>query len=375
MSDVEMSLDQDNKVETNEEIVSKEIREIADRIVKDFEVDGKTPVITEKQNKAPSGDPRDYVSVTRYRMWRTEDGGLDWDDGVLNPESEKYSDVKKVEEFKTKIFYVTTEAIDAKSKGDDTRAYQGYINTALRRWFIDDKTKMLPNLEYAQMINGEDTGQHFGIIEGTDFLLVLEQVEQLKEHGLIDEGVLSGIKDWYDKYLEWLTTSEKGLKEKNNMKNNHGVFYDLQVVQIADFVGNRNNLIEDTLQRTKHRIEKQITPDGEMPLEAERKDSYGYQLYLLNGYSKLALIAKKHNIDLWEYTPIQGGGIKKAFEYFVKNLPEPEKSPIPVDRVSQFYFTLRSAGKAYENKELFDLPKKYFPNSRMEDVLTEKMFR
>jgi hypothetical protein len=374
MSDIEMPLDQDNKVETSEEIVSKEIKVIADRIVEDFVVNGKTPVITEKQNKAPSGDPHDYASVTRYHMWRTENGGLDWDDGVPNPESEKYSDIKKVEEFKTKIFYVSTRAIEANAKGEDTKAYQGYINTALARWFVDDNTRMSPNLEYAQMINGEDTGQYFGIIEGTDFLLVLEQVEQLKEHGLIDESVLSGIKDWYSKYLVWLTTSEKGLKEKN-MENNHGVFYDLQVAQIADFVEDKNNLIEESLQRTKQRIEKQIAPNGEMPLEAKRKDSYGYQLYLLDGYSRLASISKKHNIDLWEYTPIQGGGIKKAFEYFVKNLPEPEKSPIPEDRVGQIYLTLRSAGKAYENKEYFDLPKKYFPNSRIEDVLTEEMFR
>lgn len=374
MSDVEIPLEQDNKVETNEQVVSEEIKVIADKIVEDFEVNGKTPVITEKQNEAPSENPHDYVSVTKYRMWRTGNGGLDWDDGVPNPESEKYSDIKKVEEFKTKIFYVSTRVIEAKEKGEDTKAYQDYINTALARWFVDDNTKMSPNLEYAQMINGEDTGQYFGIIEGTDFLLVLEQVQQLKEQGLIDESVLSGIKDWYGKYLVWLTTSEKGLKEKN-MENNHGVFYDLQIAQLAEFVGNKDNLLEESLQRTKQRIEKQITPNGEIPLEAKRKDSYGYQLYLLDGYSKLASIGKKHNIDLWEYTPIQGGGIRKAFEYFVKNLPEPEKTPIPKERVSQLYITFRSAGKAYGNKEYFDLPKRYFPNSRMEDVLTEKMFR
>jgi len=61
-----MPLDQDNKVETSKEIVSKEIKVIADRIVEDFVVNGETPVITEKQNKAPSGDPHDYASVTRY---------------------------------------------------------------------------------------------------------------------------------------------------------------------------------------------------------------------------------------------------------------------------------------------------------------------
>lgn len=374
MSDVEIPLEQDNKVETSEQIVSEEIKVMANKIVDDFKINGKTPVITEKQNIAPSGDPHDYVSVTRYRMWRTEDGDLNWDDGIPNPESEKYSDIKKVEEFKTKIFLVSTRAIEAKEKGEDTKAYQDYINTALARWFADSNTRMSPNLEYAQMINGENTGQYFGIIEGTDFLLVLEQVEQLKGQGLMNESVLSGIKDWYGKYLVWLTTSEKGLKEKN-MENNHGVFYDLQVAQIANFLGDKNNLIEEALRRSKQRIEKQIAPNGEMPLEAKRKDSYGYQLYLLSGYSKLASIGKKHNIDLWEYTPTQGGGIKKAFEYFIKNLPGPEKLPITVDRVSQLYLTFRSAGKAYGKKEYSDLPRKYFPNSRMEDVLTEKMFR
>lgn len=356
-----------------EVLVENEVKVNADRIVEVFKKDGKTPVITDKKENevAPSGDPHDYISVTRYMM-RRENGGMEFKDGVPNPGAERYVDVKKVEELKTDLFFITAAAIEAKDNNEDSTDYIEYTNAALQRWFINEYTRMNSNLEFAQMINGEATGQYFGIIEGSDFLFILEQVEQLRDKDLIAPEVLSGVKVWYEQYLTWLVTSEKGIREKNTI-NNHGTWYDVQVAQIADFLG-KEDLVLETLERAKGRIESQITSEGEMPREKARRDTYGYPLYNLNAYSKLATIGEKYGVDLWNYESINGGGLKKAFEYFVANLPGEDKHPIPDERNGQMYITLRAASKAYGNPDYFDLPAKHFPNNGLANRITKEMF-
>jgi hypothetical protein len=357
----------DEKLKTDERDVSIEIKENADSIVEKFEQDGKTPVITNKQESAtaPSGDPHDYVSSTRYKMWRNENGNLAWDDGMSNPEADRYRDAKKVEEFKVAMFYTTEAAIEAASKDENAERYSNYINTALSKWFVEEETRMTPNLEYAQVINGETTGQYFGIIEGTDFLFILEQVERLQQKDLIKPEVLEGIKEWYGNYLGWLTTSEKGKREMEK-ENNHGTWYEAQVAGIADFLGNEDEVL-GAIEITKKRMDSQITQEGDMPLEKERADSYGYPLYNLSAYSKIASVAEKYGQDLWNYTSEKGSSLKKAFEYYANSLPGENLHPIPDERDGQMYVTFRLAAKAYNKPEYYELPKRYFPDSVLAD--------
>ncbi|MBW6442152.1 alginate lyase family protein, partial [Patescibacteria group bacterium] len=336
--------------------------------------DNKTPVITDKlpTEIAPSGDPHDYVSNTRYKMWRNEHGNLAWEDGVPNPEAYRYSDVKKVEEFKINVFCTSEAALEVVDNGEDPAKYAEYLNTALSRWFINEDTRMTPNLEYAQVINGEETGQYFGIIEGTDFLYVLDQIQKIQEKNIINPEVLTGIKDWYGSYLDWLTKSEKGIREMGK-ENNHGTWYDAQVAMIADFLGNRDKVIE-AINRSKERIAGQITSAGDMPLEREdRVDSFGYFLYNLDAYTKIATVAEKYgeDCDLWNYTSENGGSLKKAFEFFATNIPDEQNHPIPSERSSQMYPALRAAAKAYNNSQYYSLPERYFPTKGLENKRDE----
>ena len=358
----------DNTVEKNA------LDEIAEKANEIIESGKEAPVVTDKDDNelAPSGDSRDYTSATRYRMWKTEDGGIDWEDGVENPDIERYSDSKRVGEAKVSLLYTCAAAIEAKNRPENPDKYSAYAEQTLRKWFIDEETRMNPNLEYAHMMQGDETGNYFGIIEGAGFLFFLEEAEILRENDLIDDETYEGVKRWFEDYLDWLLTSEKGRKEME-MKNNHGTFYDVQVAQIADVLG-RKDLVLEAIERSKERMAEHISESGEMPLESSRKDSYGYQLYNLYAYSKLALIGEKHGEDLWNYKPEGGGSLKSAFEYFYRNLPDPEEKPIDIGRVRQLYMALRSAGKAYSNEEYYDLPAKYYPNIKILDEVTRNMF-
>lgn len=371
-----MTLGINEKPQYTEKPVSDEIKAYADNIVERFEIGGKTPVITDKPDNeiAPSEDkdPRHYVSVSRYKMWRDEQDNLKWEDGVLNPDANMYHDTDRVGEFKRDIFFTSEVALEAIERGEDEERYKKYLNTALNNWFVDKSTKMTPNLEYAQMVKDKEgkytDGEYFGIIEGADFLFVLEQIEKIQEKDIIIPEVLSGIKGWYGDYLEWLTKSEKGVREMGK-ENNHGTWYDAQVAMIADFLGDTGT-VKVAVERAKSRIDSQITSEGDMPLEREdRVDSFGYFLYNLDAYTKIATVAEKYgeDYDLWSYTSENGGSLKKAFEYFVTNIPDEQNHPIPSERSSQMYPALRAAAKAYKNSQFYYLPEKYFPTKGLKN--------
>lgn len=361
------NLDDPSLEDTRTEMIQM-VEEKADEIVEADYI----PTIIEKSADAlaPSGNPHDYVSLTRYLMSRTDDGTI-FEDGKYNQNREKYTDSKRMEVARTNLFFTSQAALESQSDGqmDKANKYAKYSQDVLQAWFIDEKTKMTPNLEFAQMVEGENTGNFFGIIEGDDLLSFVNQAQRLRDAKLLDEKVFAGVSQWFNAYLDWLTTSEKGLKEKET-QNNQGTFYDLQIATIADFVG-KEDLVRETLESAKSRIDKHITNAGEMPLESQRVDSYGYQLYNLYGYSKLAAIGEKYNVDLWNYQAPNGGSLKKAFEHFSVGLPASYNHPIPEQRAGQFYLTLRAAARAYNEPKYFDIPTTYFPDSTLVDEMTK----
>ena len=185
------------------------IKRYSDEILKE----DKVPTITDKEGgeTAPSGDTHDYASVTRYKMWRTESGGLEWSDGEMNPDFEKYTDSKRMEEARAQLFFTATAAIESHNNGhvEDSAKYSAYASQVLRKWFVDEGTRMNPKLEYAHIVRKsedsseyEEKGNYFGIIEGDDLLLFVEETNRLEELGLVDQETLFGMKQWYGEYLD-----------------------------------------------------------------------------------------------------------------------------------------------------------------------------
>ncbi len=330
-----------------------------------------TPLITDKDITPPSGDKRDFVSLSPY-WYRTEDGKLEVRDGEINPEVQKYSDPERLSEATRNIF-ITTLAAETAEDETDKEKYAQYAVSTLNAWFVDEDTRMTPSLEYAQTKQGETTGNHWGIIEGTGLVHAIESVNHLKESGLIDEETQRSVETWFTQYLEWLTESEKGKKQKE-MPNNHGTFYDMQVAYIADFLGN-DELAKEAIQSTKNRIATQITPEGEMPLETKRTIPYDYQLFNLYGLSETAVLGEKYDIDIWNYETEDGRGLKKAFEYFTDQLKETKDNPFKMNRSGELHFSYRVASKAYRNEDYWDLPERFYKDPLVDEVTTKMIVR
>jgi hypothetical protein len=108
----------------------------------------------------------------------------------------------------------------------------------LRAWFIDDKTRMNPSLQFAQAIHGRFTGRGIGIIDTIHLVEVSRAVEILKDSSSLSMNDLGGVVQWFNDYLQWMTTSKNGIDERE-AKNNHGTCWVMQVAAFAELVGNQ----------------------------------------------------------------------------------------------------------------------------------------
>jgi hypothetical protein len=262
----------------------------------------------------PSGDKHDYMSQAPY-FWAdpTKPDGLPYirRDGERNPELKKISDhdnMGRMGEDARNLalaYYLT---------GNDACAERAAL--LLRTWFLDSATRMNPNLEFGQGIPGINTGRGIGLIETRAFISVVDAAGLLAGSKAWTTQDQEGLSAWLRQFLTWMRTSQKG-KDEDAAKNNHGTWYDLQVVDYALFLGDRQ-LAVDTLNRVKtRRIAVQIEPDGREPLELARTNAWSYSIGNLDGLMKLAWLGEQSEVDLLSFKTADGRSIRGALDFLL----------------------------------------------------------
>merc|ERR1712050_393853 len=78
-----------------------------------------------------------------------------------------------------------------------------------------------------------------------------------------------GLQKWFSEYLEWLKTSRPAKKESAS-RNNHGTYFDVQIMTVALFVGDIETVREVGEAAIEKRILAQVDPDGKQPHEIAR---------------------------------------------------------------------------------------------------------
>src|SRR6266542_2847778 len=116
--------------------------------------------------------------------------------------------------------------------------YAKHAALHLRAWFLDPATLMNPNLQYAQAIHGRFTGRGIGIIDTIHLIEVARAIEVLGNWKGLTQAEDMGLKQWFNDYLNWLTTSKNGIEERD-AKNNHGTCWVMQVAEFARLTGNQ----------------------------------------------------------------------------------------------------------------------------------------
>jgi hypothetical protein len=260
----------------------------------------------------PSGDKHDYMSQAPY-FWPdpNKPSGLPYlrRDGERNPEINKITDHQSIDDLENAV---ETLALAYYFKGDE--AYAGKAVQLLRTFFLDPKMRMNPNLEYAQYIPGVNTGRGIGLIETRGLTRIIDAVGLLKGSKALTSEDERGLKDWFGKFLQWMLDSKNG-KEEAASRNNHGTYYDIQVVSYALFVG-RYDLAKQTLEQSKQkRIATQVEPDGRQPLELARTKGWSYSNMNLDGLTRLATLGARVGVDLWNFQTRDGRSIRKALDF------------------------------------------------------------
>jgi len=285
----------------------KKILKDADKVLA-----GEPYSIMDKEQIPPSGSKHDYCTLARY-YWpnpKTADG-LPYvqKDGEVNPEINTSSDLGNLqrlcrEALPIAVAYFITSDEKYADKGVET----------FKRWFVDTTTKMNPNLEYSQVIKGSNKLNYSGIIDGNQLTRVLDAVSLYSGSKAMTPEIRNGINLWFESYLKWLNESEQGKRERQST-NNHGTWYNQDIAAIAFFLG-KTDFAKKVCEEAKSKlIDVQITAEGTQPKELVRTRSLHYYCYNLEALTKLAKIAQKVDVDLWNYNTPDGGGIHKALDY------------------------------------------------------------
>lgn len=267
--------------------------------------------VMNKTNVPPSGDRHDYMSIAPY-FWPNPDttNGLPYirRDGERNP-ANRTSDRRNLSELienvetLTLAWYFTGEEVYA------TKATQ-----LLRAWFLDQATRMNPNFEYAQAVPGVNTGRGIGLIETAGLTGVVDAIGLLAGASAWTEADQRGTEQWFAQFLKWMQESKNG-RDEAAAKNNHGTWYDVQVVSFALFTNHRE-IATNVLQAARaKRIAQQIEPDGRQPHELARTRSWGYSIMNLRGMMSLATLDEQVGVDLWNFETPDGRSIRKAFDF------------------------------------------------------------
>ncbi|QIA65486.1 hypothetical protein GT360_18280 [Vibrio astriarenae] len=271
--------------------------------------------VTNKPRPGPSGSLNDYVSIGPY--WWPDDtkaDGLPWirKDGQVNPLTRGDNTDQK----RTKSFLTDLEHLNIAYLYTNDAKYMEKALELIDIWLVSPKTKMNPNLNYAQGVPGDSDGRPFGIIEFVQVSNIVTSMELLEESGIASPSFLEEVELWLTEYLAWLQTSELGQQESTRL-NNHGTWYDVQVLGLMMYLGQLDQAKSYAEQVKFARISSQIAFDGSQPHELGRTKSVNYSSMNLTAFLIVSELASKVGVDLVNYEGPQGQSIKKAAEYMI----------------------------------------------------------
>jgi len=274
---------------------------------------------------------------------------------------------------------VQVPALVAAWKLTKDRRYAAKSADHLRAWFIDERTRMNPNLQYAQAIHGITTGRGTGIIDTIHLVEVARAIEVLKDSSALSMTELGAIMQWFKDYLSWMTTSKNGTDERD-AKNNHTTCWVMQVAAFAHLVGDQN-LLAYCRERFKTIIvPNQIAANGSFPEELRRTKPYGYELFNLEAMATVCQILSTAQDNLFTFQTADGRGFRKAMEYMAPFIADKKSWPMKPDVMYYDQWPMRQnsllfAGIAFNRSDYIDVWRKLPADSNVEEVVRNFFIR
>jgi hypothetical protein len=270
--------------------------------------------VVDKTTLPPSSDLHDYLSQGPY-WWPdpdTEDG-LPWvrRDGESNPDREQH------DRHALAAMMSAVNTLSAAFFFSDLESFAERAGLLLRAWFIDPATCMNPHLQFAQGIPGRCDGRGIGIIDTAQIGFLIDSVGLLGASAAWTVEDQKSLTDWMSQFLTWLTDSDYG-RDEARQQNNHGTWYDAQLLSLALFTDN-HEVARQVAGRAAQRLDSQIEADGTQPHELGRTKSLGYSLMNLTGLFDLADLGRHCDVDLWHYEGAGRRSLRGALDWLVAN--------------------------------------------------------
>jgi hypothetical protein len=267
-------------------------------------------------------------------------------------------------------------ALGAAYKITDDDRYVKKSVELLRVFFLDPKTRMNPNLQYAQAVPGVSPGRGTGIIDTLHLVEVPLAILAMQKSPAFPPEDLAGLNKWCADYVEWMTTSKNG-REEAEAGNNHAVAFWLQVAAFSQLTGDKAKLAECRQRYKEIFVAKQMDKDGSFPQELARTKPYGYSIFQLDNMAGLCQLLSTREENLWFYTLPDGRGIRQAMAFlypFLADKSEWLRRPNAKPDVQAWdgwparQSCLLFAGLALDEKKYLDLWKKLSPDPTDDEV-------
>ena len=144
--------------------------------------------------------------------------------------------------------------------------------------------------------------------------MVVTAIEILEQGGVLRKAQLKKLQHWLSDFVDWLMTSEIGMAE-GARPNNHGSWYDYQVIGLLTFLGRRDEARTHAQAVKDRRIKSQITATGAQPEELKRTKSLSYSTMNLQGLVLVAMMGDRLNVDLLHFASEEGSSLLGAASF------------------------------------------------------------
>jgi hypothetical protein len=253
------------------------------------------------------------------------------------------------------------------------KKYAEKLALHLKAWFVNQDTKMNPNLLYAQAIKGVATGRGIGIIDTVHLVEVTKAIHAIENSSALSKADLKAIKLWFSNYLNWITTHKYGIAERDN-GNNHSVCWTMQVAAFADLIKDTKtmdfcrNFYKTTL------LPNQMDKDGSFPLELKRTKPYGYSLFNLDAMTSICQILSTKQDNLFAYTTNDGKSLELGLKFMIPYIENKSLWTFQQDVMYWEEWPVRQSsllfgGIAFKNKKYIELWKSLKANVTTPEII------
>ena len=275
--------------------------------------------VTQKNELPPSGDPHDYMSIARYS------GSSD---GVTNPMIYDY-DRPRLARVSAAIYTLSLAYFLSGNDGNKNEYYAEKASELVYGWFLDESTRMNPNMVYAQVDfdTESEEGEHQRIIDANDFILVIEAVSLLYGSSHWPPNYHINLKQWFYEFSDWIIKNYNAdaFCSSESWCNNISTWLDVQKAIYFLFTEQEERLNSNFhFLPISDKIKLQVQSDGRQPFEMTRSRQRHYEYFNLRAYMNLSLIRKNRSgADRDWPTPLNNsnyGGLKPALDLVMNDI-------------------------------------------------------